>query len=123
RLAVTAAGVAAVLAQQRHNLRLEVDGPAVPRPLDGDGDASAALAVHDFDVGGAVADGDDVTVAINADDGGVAAAVAGAARDVALAQRDEELPAVEGVAQLDLARDDVQFRGEGGERPEKRDQH
>jgi hypothetical protein len=66
RLAVTAARVAAELAQERHHRRLEVDRSPLATAPDDDLDAGPVTANADQDAGGAIADRCDVTVFVEA---------------------------------------------------------
>src|SRR5262249_22523763 len=75
--------------------------------------------MNDVDARGAIASGREIAVSIHANDGGVAARVAGVSCHVPVPQRDEQLPALEGVVQLDSLRHDGELRSGDGERREQ----
>ena len=110
RLPVAPAGVAPELAQQRLDLGPEVHRPAGPEPGDADGHFEPLAAALDADDGAAVAGGRDVPRGIDGRHGRVRGRVLRLAGDVASGVGDEQLPALEGVAQLDLG-DGARHRG------------
>src|SRR5262249_24511452 len=65
RLAVTAAGIAAELAQDGDDLGLEINRPALAETADADIDCDLVASVADSDLRGAVAGRGDVTVFVN----------------------------------------------------------
>src|SRR5262249_4360092 len=90
---MTAASVAPQPAEQRPNLRPEIDSPPAAKTADAHRYARLRGAVTDDYLSGAVAGWPQIAAVIDAHDRGVAAGVARGASEVILALRNEELSA------------------------------
>src|SRR5262249_12409090 len=109
--AVTASRVAPESAEQRHDLRPEVDGPPGAEAADTYRHAHLGWAVPNDNLRSAIAGGTQVTMVINAHHGGVAARIARGAGNVPLAVGNDELPAIVSVRKGDLGWVDGKVRG------------